>query len=135
MPRRLAGDKRINSILRSHARTVFAVAMAAVGAGCSSSPPISVSLSASSTPAIDQSQPLTVTATLMNDTSHQGASWSLTGPGSLSSSTGSTIAYMSPTTSLTSATQVTVTATSIADKTKSASLQLTVNPYPQISYW
>lgn len=40
---------------------------------------------------------------------------------------------MSPTTSLSAAAQVTVMATSIADHTKSASLQITVNPYPQIS--
>lgn len=110
-----------------------AVVVMGIGTGCSNSAPISVSLSASSKPAIDQSQALTITATLTNDTSHQGASWSLTGPGSLNSSTGSAVTYMSPTTSLTAAVQVTVTATSIADHTKSASLQITVNPFPQIS--
>lgn len=133
MPRRLARDMRISSIACSCTRTLLALAMAAVGAGCSTSPPISVSLSPSSPQAIDQSQSVTVTATLTNDTSHQGVSWSLTGPGSLSSSTGSVIAYMSLTTSLTALAQVTITATSIADHTKSASLQITVNPYPQIS--
>jgi FG-GAP-like repeat/Putative Ig domain len=72
-------------------------------------------------------------ATLTNDASQQGVSWSLTGPGSLGSSNTSAVTYISPTTSLTSAQQVIVTATSIADHTKSASLQITVNPYPQIS--
>lgn len=133
MLRRLAMNMRINSIACSRARTLFAVGMVAVGAGCSTSPPISVRLSPSSAQVIDPSQSLTITATLTNDTSHQGVSWSLTGPGSLSSSTSSAVAYMSPATSLPAAAQVTVTATSIADGTKSASLQITVNPYPQIS--
>lgn len=110
-----------------------AVVVMGISTGCSNSAPISVSLSASSKPAIDQSQALAITATLTNDTSHQGASWSLTGPGSLNSSTGSAVTYMSPTTSLTAPAQVTVTATSLADHTKSASLQITVNPFPQIS--
>jgi hypothetical protein len=113
--------------------TLLIIALAVLTAGCSSSPPISVSLSPSSPQAIDQSQSVTATATLTNDTSHQGVSWSLTGPGSLSSSTGSAVTYISPTTNLTSTQQVTVTATSIADHTKSASLQITLNPYPQIS--
>ena len=39
-----------------------------------------------------------------------------------------------PTIILTSAQQVTVTATSAADQTKRASLQITVNPLPQVPY-
>ncbi|MFZ0202053.1 MAG: hypothetical protein WAL05_22870, partial [Candidatus Sulfotelmatobacter sp.] len=69
---------------------------------------------------------------MTNDTSSKGVSWALTGPGSLTSAMGPSVTYTSPTTSLTSAQQATVTATSVADPTKSASLQITVNPYPQI---
>jgi hypothetical protein len=112
---------------------LLVLAMAAVMDGCSSSSaPISVSLSPSSSQAIDQSQTLGITATLSNDSSSKGVSWTLTGPGSLSNQTGSAVTYVSPTTSLTSAQSVTVTGTSVADPTKNASLQITVNPYPQI---
>ncbi len=115
-----------------HLFVLFLVAMLIAMVGCSSSPPISVSLS-SSAQAVDQSQTVNITASVTNDTSGKGVTWNLTGPGSLSSSTGSSITYTSPTTSLTSAQQVTVTATSVANPTKSASLQIMVNPYPQLS--
>jgi hypothetical protein len=114
--------------------TVLVLAMAAVMGGCSSSsPPISVSVKPASPQPIDQSQTLAISATLTNDSSSKGVSWRLTGPGSLSNLTGASVTYISPTTILNSAQQVTITATSVADQTKSASLQLTVNPYPQIS--
>jgi hypothetical protein len=113
----------------------FVVALAMFLAGCSSaSPPISVSLSPSSPQAIDQSQTVVITATVTNDRSFKGVSWSLTGPGSLSSSTGPSVTYNSPTTSLSRAQQATVTATSLADPTKMALVQITVNPYPQIPF-
>lgn len=115
-----------------HYFAFFLVAVLIIMIGCSSSPPISVSLSPSSARAIDQSQTLAITATVTSDTSNKGVSWSLTGPGSLSSSTTSSVTYTTPTTSLTSPQQVTVTATSVADQTKSASLEVTVNPLPQI---
>ncbi len=115
--------------------TLLVLAMAAVMSGCSSSsPPVSVSLSPSSPQAIDQGQTVAIKASVTNDSSSRGVSWTLNGPGSISSSAGSSVTYTSPTTSLTSAQQVTVTATSAADPTKSASLQVTVNPYPQISF-
>lgn len=114
---------------------LFVLSLAAALCGCSSSPPrppISVSLSPSSQQAIDQTQTLGITASVTNDTSNRGVAWTLTGPGSLSNSTASSVTYTSPTTIITSAQQVTVTATSVADQTKSAALQITVNPYPQI---
>jgi hypothetical protein len=115
---------------------LFVLALAAVMGGCgsSSSPPISVNLSPSSPKAIDQSQTVGITAAVTNDTSYRGVSWTLTGAGSLSNSTASSVTYISPTTNLTSAQQATVTATSVSDQTKTASLQITVNPYPQIPF-
>ena len=118
----------------SCAVAVFAVALVAVTDGCSSSPPISVKLSPSSTHTIDQGQTVGITATMTNDTSSKGVAWSLTGPGSLSNLTGLSVTYNSPTTNLTSGQQATVTATSRADQTKRASVQITVNPYPQIPF-
>jgi hypothetical protein len=111
---------------------LFVVAMSTVTGGCSSSP-TSVSLSPSSAQAIDQGQTVGITATIMNDMC-SGVSWSLTGPGSPSSTTGPSVTYTPPTIILTSAQQVTVTATSAADQTKRASLQITVNPLPQVPY-
>jgi hypothetical protein len=111
------------------------VAIAMIMGGCASSPapPISVSLSPASSQAIDQGQLVAINATVTNDTSSKGVTWSLNGPGSLNASTGSSVTYISPTTSLTSAEQAIVTATSVADPTKSASLTITVNPDPSIS--
>jgi hypothetical protein len=124
------------SRVRSRGVTLFVLAMAAIMGGCSSSspPPISVSLSPSSSQAIDLAQTVAITATVANDESFKGVLWTLTGPGSLSSSAGPSITYSSPTTNLTSAQQATVTATSAADPTKSAALQITVNPLPQIPF-
>jgi len=124
------------SLPRSRKLALIATAIAAVTAGCSSSspPPVSVSLTPSAAQAIDQSQTVGITATVTNDMSGEGVSWSLSGPGSLSGGTPSSVTYNSPTTSLASAQQAAVTATSIADATKSATLQITVNPYPQIPF-
>jgi hypothetical protein len=58
----------------------------------------------------------------------------LTGPGILGNMTETSVTYNAPSTNLTSAQQATVTATSIADKTKSAAVQITVNPNPQIPF-
>jgi hypothetical protein len=113
---------------------VLALAALIGGCGSSSPPPISVSLSPSSPQAIDQSQTVAVTATVTNDTSSKGVSWTLTGPGSLSSSTGQSVTYTSPSTILASSQQATVTATSAADQTKKASVAITVNPYPLIPF-
>jgi FG-GAP-like repeat/Putative Ig domain len=114
---------------------LFAAAVTVVGGGCSSSgPPISVSLSPSSPQAVDQGQTAGITATVTNDRSLKGVSWTLTGPGSLSNSTGPSVTYTPPTTNLTSSEQATVKATSVADPMQSASVQITVSPDPQIPF-
>lgn len=119
---------------RSLALLLATMVLATVACSCaSSSPPISVALSPASSRAIDQTQTVAITATVTNDSSGQGVSWNLTGPGSLSNQTSATVTYNSPGGTLASPQQVTVTATSIANNTESASLQITVNPYPQIS--
>jgi len=113
------------------------VAVVVTLAGCSGSSSVPISLSLTSTPqALDQGLGLSakVTATLTNDTSGKGVVWGLAGAGSLSSSTGSSVDYLPPTTSITSAQQIMVTATSVAEPTQSASIQITVNPYPVIPF-
>lgn len=112
---------------------LFALSAAAVVCGCSSSsPPIFVSVSPSSA-AIDQGQTAQITASVMNG-SFRGVSWSMTGPGSLSSESAYSVIYNSPQGNLTSAQKATITATSVTDNTKTASVQVTVNPYPQIPF-
>ena len=67
--------------------TLCLVALALITSACStSSLPISVALSPSSSQTIDQGQTVAVTATVTNDVSSEGVSWALTGPGSLSQS-------------------------------------------------
>ncbi len=113
---------------------VFVVATAMLAACGGGSTPISVSLTPSSPQAIDQGETAGITATVMNDTSTKGVSWTLTGPGTLSNPTAASVTYNSPTNNLTTSQQATVTATSGTDPKKSASLQITVNPDPQIPF-
>jgi hypothetical protein len=111
-----------------------AAAIVAVLCGCSGpKPPIAVS-AAASMKAIDQGGTDRVTATLTNDSSGQGVNWSLSGPGSLASATATSVTYKAPAASSSPVQQATITATSLADATKSASVQITVNPDPQIPF-
>jgi FG-GAP-like repeat len=126
---RIVGDVTMSQVRSYWAALLVAVAMVLSGCSNPSGPPILVSLSPYPSYAIDQCQSLAITATLTNDTSLKGVKWSLNGPGSLNTTTGPSITYISPTT-LTAAQQATVTATSIADTTKNASLTITVNPTP-----
>ena len=88
--------------VRFCATAVFVVATAMLAACGGGSTPISVSLSPSSPQEIDQGETAAIVATVMNDTSTKGVSWTLTGPGSLSDSTGPSVTYSPPTTNLTS---------------------------------
>ncbi|HEV2401334.1 MAG TPA: FG-GAP-like repeat-containing protein [Candidatus Sulfotelmatobacter sp.] len=122
---------------KSRFRSVALVAVALVSAtvACSNSPsPISVSLTPSSPQTIDQGQTVTITANVINDRNNQGVSWKLTGSGTLTSGNGPFITYNPPNTPLTGPQLETVTATSMADSTKSASVQITVNALPQIPF-
>lgn len=120
--------------MRSVGAGILVAAVVALS-GCSGSTslPIAVGLTPSSPQAMDQGvgRSVAINATVTNDTSSKGVTWSVKGPGSLTSTASSTV-YSPPTTSLTSAQQVTVTATSVVEPTKSASVQITVNPYPVI---
>ncbi|MGA7155733.1 MAG: FG-GAP-like repeat-containing protein [Acidobacteriaceae bacterium] len=92
-----------------------------------------MSVTPSAPQALDQGVPglsIGITATITNGTSSKGVTWGLSGVGSLSNTTGLSISYIPPTATITSAQHVTVTATSVADPTKSAAVQITVNPYP-----
>jgi Putative Ig domain len=103
--------------------------------GCNNSnstPPISVSLSPSSAQALDQGKTISFTATVTNDSTSKGVTWSLTGAGSLSSQTTSSATYQAPAT-VTSAQTATVKATSVADTSQTKSVPITINPAPALS--
>jgi FG-GAP-like repeat/Putative Ig domain/FG-GAP repeat len=119
------------SLIRACLAALLA-AIAIVLGGCSSPGPISVTVSPNSPQAIDQGLSVAITATITNDRSGRGITWTLNGPGSLSSSTGLSITYQSPTTSIASPQHVTVTAASAEDQVKNASVTITVNPDPAI---
>jgi len=103
----------------------------AFACSCSSSPPISVQVSASATQT-DQGGPVNVTATVTNDSSERGVSWSLNGPGSLTHQSSLSVVYAAPSNG-SGVQSATITATSVADNTKTASVIITINPAPSIT--
>jgi len=98
------------------------------GCSSSSSVPITVALKAAAS-AIDQAQTDNITATVSNDSNNAGVTWTVSGGGTLSSSTSTAVTYDAPS-SVTSTFTATITATSTSDTTKTASVQITVNPPP-----
>lgn len=109
---------------------VYLTAVATIIAACSSAP-ITLSLSPSLPQGIDEGQTVAISATVVN--SSKGVSWSLSGPGSLVGATPSSVVYAAPA-NVSSAAQVRVTATVAADSMKTAFVQITVNPNPQIPF-
>ena len=100
--------------------------------GCASSPPISVNLSPSSAQSVQQGSTVSISATVVNDTSNKGVIWSLSGSGcsgaacgSLTNQSATSTNYKSPT-SIPADLRVTITATSVAQASKFASIVVTV---------
>lgn len=103
------------------------------GCGGNSSQPIGVGLTSNvSGNSLDQGQSAIITASLTNDAKNAGVQWAVSGGGTLSGETTTSATYNAPA-SVASAVTATVTATSITDPTKSANLQITVNPPPTIT--
>jgi len=73
-----------------------------------------------------------MTATVTNDFSARGVSWSLTGPGSLTSQSSFSVTYAAPSNG-SGVQSATITATSVADNTKTASVKIAINPLPSIT--
>jgi hypothetical protein len=100
--------------------------------GCGSSPPISVNLSPSSPQNVQQGQTVSIAAALTNDLSSKGVTWSLSGSGctgaacgSLTNQTSASVTYNAPS-SVPANLTVTVTAGSVANPSKFASIIITV---------
>jgi hypothetical protein len=116
--------------VRALSAIVLVAGLAFLGA-CSSSGtpagiPITITLSASLT-SLNPGQSSTVTATVANDPSNKGVTWSFTpsGFGALSSQTATSVVYTAPA-SVPTATAVTITATSVASASVMATLQISV---------
>jgi hypothetical protein len=89
-----------------------------VFSGCSGNGAIAITLSASET-SLNPGQTVTIIATLTNDRTDQGVTWTLTGPGTLSGNTTTAVVYTAPST-VAVATSATITATSVANTTITA---------------
>jgi hypothetical protein len=109
---------------------VLAIAVCISGCGAASAPPplpISVSVSPSTPQSVDSGQTASFTATVANDSSNKGVTWTVTcatapcGTVSpTSTASGAATTYTAPS-SVAANLNVSVTATSVADSTKSAS--------------
>jgi len=88
--------------------------------------PITISLSASST-SINQGSSTNITATVSNDSSNAGVTWSQSGPsgGSLTNVTTTSVTYNAPA-SVSGSSVASITATSKADTTVTNSVQITI---------
>ncbi len=105
---------------------------AGCGGGAAAPPPVTVSIAPSGSPAIDQGQALTLSATVANDATNAGVAWSLNGVGTLSGSTISSVTYTAPAT-VAAASTATVTAASVAKATQAAAVNISVNPPPAVT--
>ena len=112
---------------------LLAIVFISLFVACGSvSAPVAVAVSPSGTKAIDQAQTIDITATVANDSKNGGVTWSVAGGGTLSNQTTTSATYNAPASVLTSFT-ANVTATSVSDPSKSASLRIAVNPLPAIT--
>lgn len=123
--------------MRKVTRSLFAIStlmLAGVLAGCGGGTTfgVTVRLATSPSPAVDQGQVVTVTATILNDNSGKGVTWSLSGLGSLTNQTSTSVTYVAPATVTTHA-KVTVTAISVADTKATASTAIEISPPPSIT--
>ncbi|MGA8150920.1 MAG: putative Ig domain-containing protein [Terriglobales bacterium] len=102
--------------------------------GCSGKKTVTITLSPTTTPTINQGQTQAITAAVTNDSSNSGVTWTLgtSEVGTLINSTPTSVTYQAPPT-LTVNTTVTVTATSVVDTSITASISITVDALLAIS--
>jgi hypothetical protein len=111
----------------------FLTATILSGCGSSKSAPaltgILVSFNGGSSHTISQGQSILLTVSVTNDPSGKGVIWKLAGPGTFSKQTGTSVQYDAPA-SMASTVTATVTATSFADPSKSATATIAINRPP-----
>ncbi len=96
------------------------------GSGTPSGIALTIALSPS-TASVNASGVVNIVASVANDSSGKGVSWTLSGVGTLSAQTTTSVTYTAPAT-VTTTSVATVVATSIAESTVTASLPITVSP-------
>jgi len=94
--------------------------------GCSGSSATTITLSPASGQTLNPGQTVTITATVANDKNNQGVNWSLSGSGSLSAITTTSVVYTAPI-GLAATTTATITATSVSSASVTATETITVN--------
>ncbi|MGB6974974.1 MAG: putative Ig domain-containing protein [Terracidiphilus sp.] len=100
--------------------------------GCGgSAKPIDVTVSASAT-TVDGTDSVNVTASVANDKTPGGVTWSVSGGGALTNQTSSSATYTAPAATASSQT-ITITATSVADTTKNGPVVITVPAAPAVT--
>ena len=109
---------------------LFLMCVVILSVGCGSNSSISVGLAPSAAQAIDDGQSVNITATVTGDAGNHGVTWSLSGPGTLTNQTATSVTYNAPASGSGSAT---ITATSVADTTKTKTLTIAVTPPPVIT--
>ena len=132
--------------MRSPALSLCLILVVAIAGCAGGSPPIALTFPSGSAQAIDNGQSVNIT---VNGAGTKGVTWSLSGPGSLSNQTSTSVTYnatatgavlpakapaSAPHSASTSAADptATVTATSVADTSKSATVTISITPPPAI---
>ncbi|MHB1700421.1 MAG: beta strand repeat-containing protein [Acidobacteriaceae bacterium] len=124
---------RFNRLLETLLSGIFAVGIALLMVGCAgSSKPVSVAITPSAQQALDQGQSIAFTAAVANDSSNAGVTWTVSGGGTLSNSTTTSVTYNAPAT-VSTATTATLTATSVKATASTATVSITVNPAPAVT--
>ena len=126
----VAVKRCVVTLILSGLSAVFTLGLSGCG-GSSSTQPITVSVTAS-VKGIDQAQTATVTAAVSNDSKSAGVQWSVSGGGSLSGQSATSATFNAPA-SVTTAFTATVTASSVTDSTRLASVQIKVSPLPTVT--
>jgi hypothetical protein len=122
--------KRSSWIVQAAGGILFATIVSGCGRGQSGPPPVvSVSFPNGSSTTLTQGQAFTINANVSNDSSGKGVSWTLSGAGALSKQTSSSVEYDAPPNVMSNG-SATVTATAVADTSKSAifTVSLVINP-------
>lgn len=104
------------------------LACALIWSGCSSNSALTITLTpaSTSTVTINQGGTQAIAASVANDPSNEGVTWSLSGGGTLINPTKTAVTYQAPA-SLAANTTATVTATSVANTAITATLSITVD--------
>ncbi len=101
-------------------------ACALTWSGCSGKGALTITLTPTTAPTIKQGQTQAITAAVANDPNNAGVTWSLSGDGTLSDITKTSVTYVAPA-SLVTSTSATITATSVTTTTVTATLSVNVN--------